>query len=308
MSNDTLISKDELTDLNKLSSGKAIFDISIFWLTILITLEFSILSGNFFAYLIAFIIMGFLQNQLITWVHEASHFNLFRQKNKNDFLADLLLAGPAGISMVQYRWHHIPHHSFLGDPNKEIELVAWTDLRGNRIWFEIAKHLLGYYALQVILRRRRFAGSNPPPSMSGMARTGFVVVNSALFYLCWSQGAWYAYFALWAAPLFTLALLISNFRTIVEHQIISNAPPSLDKGPEFTRIVETNIFEQMLFAPIGFYYHYEHHLYPSIPYYNLRKVREGLLRNGHFEVTNVERQPGYIHTLARLSGAGRASK
>jgi fatty acid desaturase len=305
MTASTLPSRDELASLTTLDPARSLRDISLFWVLILLVIQCGVLIDHPAGYALGFVLMAVLQNQLITWVHEASHCNLLRDKARNDLIADLLLAGPAGLSVDQYRWHHVPHHRYLGDPGREIELVAWIDLRGYGLLAEVLKHLAGFYALQIIARRRRFSGAGsafaPPPKRSPVAWTGFISANALLFAFCLAQGAWYAYFLLWVAPLFTLALMLSNFRTIVEHQVPGSGTTSFQPTPDFTRIVEAGYLERVAVAPIGFYYHYEHHLYPTVPYYNLPRLRSILEAKGHFRATQVERRQGYLRTLLQLA-------
>jgi len=123
-----------------------------------------------------------------------------------------------------------------------------------------------------------------------------------LFSLCFFQGAWWVYFAAWAIPLFSLATLISNSRTIVEHQPSSDVCDSGNEPvPPVVRIVEANIIERFLVAPVGFYYHYEHHLYPGIPYSRLPEVRKRLEALGHYDEVPQVRSKGFARTLWRLS-------
>ena len=107
---------------------------------------------------------------------------------------------------------------------------------------------------------------------------------------------------LWVAPLFTIALLISNFRTIVEHQASSDV---CDVGkvqtPGFTRVIECSWLERVLIAPVGFYYHFEHHLFPTIPYHRLGEVRRLLKTRGLFEQEGVQKENGYFRTLWKLA-------
>ena len=302
-----LLSSEELRDVCRIDRRSVRMDIALTWLAMLAVMEAAVLAGTWWAVLAAFVAMGCLQNALITWVHEASHSNLDRNRRANDLLCDLLLAGPAGISVDQYRWHHGAHHKYLGDPEREIELVAWDCLRGANLFMVICRHLLGFYAFQVILRKKRFSSPDsrfpPPPPRSRAAWAGFLAGNLVLFALFALQGAWHLYFVLWVAPLFTLALMISNLRTIVEHQPGSAAvcdQPLSPMAPR-TRIVRAGLVERLLVAPVGFYHHYEHHLYPAVPYRNLPKVRKILEQRGHFDLEPPLRSDGYVRTLLRLA-------
>lgn len=304
--NETPISHRELKELHEVDPWHAASGIFLWWLLILGCIQASIVSNSLFLQLLLFILIGCLQNGLISWIHEASHWNLHRNKRINDLIADFVLCGPTGVSVDQYRWHHGNHHRYLGDPQKEIELAAWTCIRGWKLFFEVAKYLLGFYALNIILRRKRFSGPDsnfpPPPAKSVTAWCGFILGNLALLLMCSLQGKWYLYFLMWVAPLFTIALLISSFRTLVEHQNGSEiCKTKLVKMSPVTRIFQCSQLERFLIAPVGFYYHYEHHLYPCIPYYKLADARLMLEKNGHFKTGEHIRTKGYFSTLWQLA-------
>ena len=301
-----LLTKEELRDLMKIRHGRVIFDVVLFWVMVVGSIEAALFFKVWWVSVLAFISIGILQNALITWTHEASHCSLTRNKKLNDTLADLFLCGPGGISVDQYRWHHVAHHKYLGDPEKEVELVAWLCLRGGNLFAQIGRTLIGGTALDIVRRKKRFsqpgAGHRPPPPRSLPAWIGFIGGNGALFGLCALQGQWHQYFLLWVVPLFTLAMLISNFRTIVEHQASADV---CDLGhvpmTNFTRMIETNPLERLLIAPVGFYYHIEHHLFPSVPYHRLRELRRILKKKGSFESGEVVKERGYLRTLWRLA-------
>lgn len=300
------LSSEELRGFMKIKHWRVALDIVMFWGMVLGTFAVAFAYPKWWVWGLCFVAMGCLQNAIITWTHEASHSNLHRNKKLNDLLADFLLAGPAGISVDQYRWHHVAHHKYLGHPEKEVELVAWLCLRGGHLFSEIFRHLLALSALRIISRNKRFskpdAPHRPPPPRSPAAWAGFFVINGALFSLCWWRGFWYLYPFLWGASLFTIGLLLSNFRTVVEHQASSDVcDDRMARMPGFTRIVECSWIERVLIAPIGFYYHYEHHLFPSIPYHRLREVRAALKRKGFYEQEGIVKERGYLRTLWSLS-------
>lgn len=302
----------ELRELMKIRHWRVALDIVLFWGTVLTTLGVAIAFPHWWVWVLCFVAMGCLQNALITWTHEASHSNLHRHRKTNDFIADLLLCGPGGISVDQYRWHHVNHHKYLGDPEKEVELVAWLCLRGGHLFAEIARHIVGAFAWNIVQRKKRFSAPDspfkPPPPRSKAAWAGFLVGNALLFGLCTYFGSWYLYFILWVAPLFTLALLISNFRTIVEHQASADVcDVGQVKMPNFTRMVECSWLERMLVAPVGFDFHYEHHLFPSVPYHRLGELRRLLKQKGHYAQEGIIRETSYfgaIWSLAMRPGYG----
>lgn len=301
-----MISREELTKLYKIKGHIVARDLLTTWFLIFVLLQSTIYTKNLFFLAVIFILVGCLQNGLITWVHEASHKNLCEKKSKNDLIADLVVCGPVGVSVNGYRWHHVNHHKYLGDPQKEIELTHWLCLKGTNLFLEIIKHGAGYYGLQLILRKQRFSKPNsrfsPPPKWSRCSKISFFSFNSILFFIFYIQGSWQNYFIFWVAPLFTVALLISNFRTIVEHQENSTVCENKNYKMEgFTRLIKTNWLGRFLIAPTGFYYHYEHHLYPGVPYHRLPELRKLLEEKNYYSQNNISFENGYLLTICKLA-------
>jgi len=299
------LSRDEIASLHTIRYGRVVADISLSWALVLLALHAAIWTSSFAVGATAFILIGCLQNAFILWTHEASHYNLTRNKRVNDWLSDVFISGPTGVTVGQYRWQHVRHHRYLGDPRKEIEPLAWICISSNNLYLEILRHLAGVYGLRVIQRYQK--QEHDPrysnlPKRSVASLVGFVIGNGILFGLCAIHGKWYLYFLLWVLPLFTVALLIGNFRTIVEHQPSSDVcDVGLVKIPAVTRVVRSGWLERLLIAPVGFYYHFEHHLFPGVPYHQLKEVRQLLVQRGCFEREHIVWANGYIRTIWNLA-------
>jgi len=71
---------------------------------------------------------------------------------------------------------------------------------------------------------------------------------------------------LWLLPVYVFMYLGDNFRAFAEH-----SHPESDQQADTHRMVTflSNPVERMLVAPMNMNYHTVHHLWPSIPYYNL---------------------------------------
>jgi fatty acid desaturase len=70
-----------------------------------------------------------------------------------------------------------------------------------------------------------------------------------------------------------------------------------------TRHVECNLFERLLIAPNYIHVHIGHHLYPSVPFYNLRKLQQLLMQNPDY-ARRAHVTHGYIGCLRELIGSG----
>jgi fatty acid desaturase len=189
------ITRDEMIELSRIKHWRVIGHVALTWGMIVLALQLAIVAidrlplwAGILAGVGAFVFIGCQQNALISWTHEASHYSLTRSKKLNDRLADLFIAGPAGATVAGYRQHHVLHHRYLGDPEKEIALEVWLCLKGGYLWSAILRYMLGINAFRVIFR---YFGQNPPqgkpdgqPARSIESLVGFAVTNGLLFAVC----------------------------------------------------------------------------------------------------------------------------
>ena len=82
---------------------------------------------------LAVFILGASQHQLGGVIHEGTHFLLFESKRLNELASDWLAAFAIYTSTYQYRVHHLAHHQFVNDPERDpdiaqlIESDHWLD-------------------------------------------------------------------------------------------------------------------------------------------------------------------------------------
>lgn len=75
-------------------------------------------------------------------VHEASHYNLFRQPSTH-YALQFLYAFPVFRVLQDYRRGHLLHHKHLGDPTRDPDLVRIVDLGLDRVPDAPVYYLLG---------------------------------------------------------------------------------------------------------------------------------------------------------------------
>ena len=75
---------------------------------------------------------------------------------------------------------------------------------------------------------------------------------------------------IWIVPVYVFTFTADLTRAFLEHSM--EVPDA--KADEAKRLIsyESNFFERQFIAPMNMNFHAAHHLYPSIPYYNLPLV------------------------------------
>ena len=68
---------------------------------------------------LAITIIGACQHQLGGAIHEGTHFYLFANRTLNEIASDWLAAFPIYTSTHHFRLHHLSHHQFVNDPERD---------------------------------------------------------------------------------------------------------------------------------------------------------------------------------------------
>jgi fatty acid desaturase len=68
-----------------------------------------------------------------------------------------------------------------------------------------------------------------------------------------------------------------------------------------TRHIEANFLERVFIAPNHIYVHIGHHLYPSVPFYNMRKLQRLLMLNPDY-ARRAHVTKGYTGLVKELLG------
>ncbi len=235
-------------------------------------------------YVIAAIVVGSRMHACGVLMHEAAHFRLLRNRFLNDTVGDVLCAFPIGVSTSVYRHYHFLHHRYVNtaeDP--DIQKVAgdeeWSWPKTQWECFKIfARDLLGlslrtalffmwFWSSWRWMRRR--PGT---PALSMRERVTFVLFWAALATGLTLLHAWFYFLVLWVIPAFTVLTAIFRIRNLSEHYGVGSTHELNE-----SRNVYPTWWERLLIAPCHVNFHLDHHLFPSVPWYNLPRLHRLLL-------------------------------
>ena len=312
-----------LRSLGQIRGGLVARAIAFNWAVIVASLVGAIWVNHPAVYVAAGLLVGNRQYALLLLVHECAHY-LFRRRNTegralpwatNDLIGNVFCAWPVGISVQRYRDLHFQHHKHLGterDPDHEYYCERVTRARLVRL---VCNGLLGVRALVTValyyLPGR--ASAVPAPTtkavegakagsargrgvMVGLVGTQLVIMGAFV-----ASGHWWAYGLLWLLPILTIVPTLNHLRTTAEH-----APDLVPAGATplpITRSNLANLFERELLGPVQFFYHHEHHLYPSVPFYNLAALNRVLIETNYYQRRQGSLKGSYFATLGELSRA-----
>ena len=300
-------------ELSKLRPWLAVKAIAVQWSVIAARAAAAMWSGHALVYAAAIVVIATRQHALAILVHEGAHYRLFRPRWVNNVVSDVLLGFPIGLSTSLYRSTHLRHHAHLGtdqDPDAQQMAASWEWSWPKTRRQVVVLFLRDLLMLNTSIRnaalqwmpwpalfRRRVVGLGPTPlslreRVIILAWTVLVAIG-----VVWS-GLWLELVLLWLVPLAMVMPLLFRIRALGEHV-------GADPGHETTASwhVEIGVVEWFLFAPLNTNYHLEHHLYPSVPFYNLERLRRCIFAESH--LARVDRKPGYVLPVVSMSTLGQ---
>ena len=287
----------ELTRRSAWRASAAIFaDVAVLALAIGIALAY---WPNPLALLPAITVIGSRQHALFVIAHEAAHYLLYERRWLND-LAGRACAAAQGLSMCTYRVIHRLHHNNLygaldpdtalhgGYPRGRMYLVRklLKDLSGLTAWKTYAYFLGAAPALNTATNVAVRPLDDTSAKLRAEARNDRnLVIALHVIALAAFAAAGYLiqYLVLWVLPLVTVVQAILRLRAIAEHGATTDFSSPLtaartNLGPAWLR---------WLIFPHNVNYHVEHHLYASVPQYNLPRVHAEMKRQGMLEGAEV---------------------
>ena len=282
-------------ELSTISPWRAPVQIALEWLGIAAMIALCETIRHPLLYVAAVIWIGARQNGLAVMMHEAVHFRLLPNRKWNDWVGEILLAWPILVTVHSFRQTHFAHHRHVNKPEdpdwqrKQEELFEYPKSGWDMIFITL-KYWLGYYAIKQLAAVNQ--GVEIPTRLK-LLRLSFylaVVIASIVF------GFWLGLLIYWMVPLFTYFLWIIYVRGVAEH---FGGIEHHDDLLRMTRHIEANWFERLLIAPNYIHVHIGHHLYPSVPFYNLARLQRLLMQNPEY-ASRAHVTHGYIAFLMEL--------
>jgi fatty acid desaturase len=288
------------------ATAAVVHDLGILALAISIGLYF---WPNPLVLLICILIIGTRQHALFVIAHDAAHYLLYENRRLNDAVGRAC-AMLQGLSMCTYRVIHRMHHNNLygeldpdtalhgGYPRGRAYLLRklLKDLGGLTAWKTYAYFLGGAPALNTKTNVALRPLDDTSAKLKSEARNDRNIViffHVTLFLVMAWSGYLVQYLVLWVLPLVTVVQAILRLRAIAEHGATTDFSSPLTAA-------RTNLapaWLAWLIFPHQVNYHIEHHLYASVPHYNLPRLHRemttrGLL--GSAEVISFRRTLGKI--------------
>lgn len=274
-----IIPNKKVRELHKVNDLKGILSIFLEWALII---SCSLFSETFFSWYFYPIVVMFLGARYLALgliMHESVHNLVSKNNIVNDWLSEIFCSWPMLISMRSYRIKHLAHHAWLNtddDPD-------FTSKADENWQYPMMKHKffrilitqlsgLGIFETLKVMSSSKMKVKKPIiPLWYHITRISFYILTVGLF-LYFDNGMILVLY--WLIPFFTWTQIANRLRRVAEHSAIEGKSHDMQ-----TRTTKHGIIVRIFLSPKFISFHNEHHIYPGIPCYNLRKAHNVLNEN-----------------------------
>jgi fatty acid desaturase len=255
--------EQSIIELSKPSLAKFLPYLLMDWIAIAAGFSLFAIYPSVITFLLASIVIGIAQHALFILGHEAVHYSMAKNRTVSEWIGGLFCLFPIGLTVSKYREFHFAHHRNVNtEEDPEVPLrrkisQQWGGpynlTRAFKLW---ALSFVGYSLKDQLIIMTSMPKGNKAESvalLAYLAVVGFVAYKTNhLLYL-----------ALWQFSLATSYLSSFRIETWYEH--------TLDTQDANRYQIPNPLFR--LLVPHNIWVHYEHHKYPSAPFYNLERIR-----------------------------------
>jgi len=260
------------------------------WMVIAASVAVAVHMQNLWINLLAIVLIGTRQHALFIVVHEATHWQLARNKKTNDWISDLFCAFPILFDTEIFRRNHLAHHRHLNtqadpDVQRKTRQTGWIlPAKPMKVALFIPAFVLAIGPKEIIPVLWGFCGFN---DLKRWKSERDVMIGKSLYYASAVALIWYLGIAkevalYWITPLLFVLPFIARVRNLAEHAVIS-----LENENNATREVLPGWIEGFLLSPHNVNYHLTHHKYPHIPFYHLRDAHRELAQSGEYDDAHI---------------------
>jgi len=209
--------------------------------------------------------------------HDGMHRRHSASVEVNDLINDVFVLASMFALTRRNRTNHMLHHALLAlpaDPDRykydrpatRSRLVFLAELTGLTMLVNVVRN--------VFFRKTPVSSGQPKLGWSLRDCAILLLVNALLVAGLSAAFGWWGYLAVWLIPVYVFVYCADLLRTFLEHATLSSEMGAKNRLVSF----EAPWWERQVFAPMSMNFHAAHHLYPSIPYFNLVRAN-ALIRN-----------------------------
>ncbi|HUJ64469.1 MAG TPA: fatty acid desaturase family protein [Acidimicrobiales bacterium] len=262
------------SDWRRIPSGRNVVTVIMAWVQSFGVVAAAAYLDRWWAYLLAFFLVGRAFALLGILGHEAAHRLLFANRTANDFVGRWLLSYPAFIPFDVYRRSHMAHHKDeMGPDEPDLGLYSGYPISRasmRRKLIRDAVGVSGWKNLRPLLIATYRRTSRP-------VAVRILAVQTVIWAAFWAaSGSWWLYLLLWLAPWMTVWRVLNRLRAIAEH---AGMERSADRR-RTTHVVRQRPLARFWLVPYHTGWHLAHHVDSGIPWRRLPALHRELVAAG----------------------------
>ena len=262
-----LISREDLMRLRELRVGPNLFKLPMFIAAMLALTWLAWSSESIALQWLSYVAIGYLWMSIVTFMHDGLHGTLFVRKWLN-WVFGVLAMTPLLVSYVAFKEDHLEHHRYNRSPQ---DPDAFT--MGKRGFLDFVL-FYAYALIGAVLSLVHFNLLYPIQKFNAKSWTIWAVEMVIRIAFVWGLVTWASAngvlaktLEVWLIP-FAFFSLFNSARFIAEHY---GTPWNVGQLAG-TRTIVSNPLHSYFWNNIN--WHIGHHLYPSVPWYNLVELHE----------------------------------
>jgi fatty acid desaturase len=278
----------ELRRLGQVRTARSSFDLVVTGVSLAAVPTLYALVPRVVTFAVCFLLSIRAFNCLAQLVHMSDHGALFANPTTNRIFGNLC-AYCLGYTRTGHRLTHMDHHRYLNSPRDPDRIWGAPDESTRDLLRRWARDFCFVSALERLLQYSQSDGRAgrgsvwrmlaPSALLPMLVRMLPVIVTQLVILAVYTAivGPLY-YFLLYALPILTFYPAQIRLRSAVEHSFAAGvtSPPEL----WVSRTTRGKLVERFVLAPLAINYHFEHHLFPAVPHYNLSRLHRLLVRSG----------------------------
>ncbi len=279
-----LLAKEELAPFERIDASRSMASLFLSWAVVAVAV-WGASRSSWWLYPFFALVIANRQLALTLIGHEGLHGNLFRSRFWNDFAGRYLCLFPVFVSFSRYKAKHIIHNFNIGTPldtdlglyslypmeaGKFSRLLLLRTLTGRVLW-----DFLNYYVEVPALIRGNLGIRKGRTVFTDNDLLPYLAFHAAVALALWQLSLLPAYLLYWILTLL-LSLPYNFFIGGLQHgPLRREAPISLRN-----RTVTGPKWLMEILLPVDINFHAEHHLFPSVPHTQLRRLSAHLDERG----------------------------
>ncbi|MGN6182320.1 MAG: fatty acid desaturase family protein [Thermoanaerobaculia bacterium] len=216
-------------------------------------------------------VVGFAVFNCTVLLHEVVHRAVLEKASEPGYrFLGLLYAIPSGISSSQFTRWHLDHHAGLGS-DEEDPKRHYLSPKINARWLKFLYFTPALFFIYFRAAAKETASYEPElRKRIQRERLGTIVFQLSVLALIAYFGGWFVAWKLYLVPIVFVFPIAFALNRLGQHYDIDPSDPA-----KWSTLMRSSWFWD--YAYLFSNYHLEHHYFPGVPFYNLRKLQRLLL-------------------------------